>query len=442
MLKPPSPTRVFSDMSLSTMPPPLPLSPPPLPTALVPDHDAEGPPPLPLYFSDAPLPPPLPRIEDDREASPPPLPRRRGRSEFQLLRDGIEWIFGFFCLLGGLAFLAALPILQFLSLGYLLEASGRVAHSGRVRDGFPGIRKAARLGGIVLASWLFLIPIRLLADYVYSAQIINPDSNAAAGWRFGLYALMAVTMLHITFAFAMGGKLRHFISPFNVIWLLIRVVRGGYYTKSRDALWDYTVSLRLPFLFWLGLRGFVAAFCWLVFPITWLAYSHTKAPAAPFLGFVGAVMLGLVLIYLPFLQLRMAATNRFSQGFNVLAVRREFGKAPWAFAFAFFITLLFALPLYLLKIEVVPKEAAWLPGLVFISFIFPARILTGWAMGRAARRKKPRHWFFRWTGRIPFVPAAAAYVGIVFLTQYTSWNGVWSLYEQHAFLVPVPFFGM
>ncbi len=102
-------------------------------------------------------------------------------------------------------------------------------------------------------------------------------------------------------------------------------------------------------------------------------------------------------------------------------------------------TLLFALPLYLLKIEMVPREATWLPGLVFIAFIFPARLLTGWALGRAGRRPQPRHWFFRWTGRLPLLPAAALYVLVVFFTQYTSWNGGWSLYEQHAFLLPVPF---
>ncbi len=105
-------------------------------------------------------------------------------------------------------------------------------------------------------------------------------------------------------------------------------------------------------------------------------------------------------------------------------------------------TLLFALPLYLFKIEIVPEEAAWLPGLIFIAFIFPARLLTGWSMGRAAKRRVPRHWFFRWTGRLPLIPAAGFYVVIVFFTQYTSWNGVWSLYEQHAFLLPVPFFEM
>jgi hypothetical protein len=428
-------------MSRSTVPPPLPPS---LPPAL--DREPAYPP---EFKSQARsmesriIPPPLPRQEEERRVvPPPPLPRRRSRSDIQQLFAGVEWVFGFFCVIGGLAFLAAVPVIQFLSLGYLLESSGRVARSGRIRDGFVGVRIAARLGGIVLASWLLLWPIRLLADVVYSAQIIDPGGRGATGLRFGLYALMAGTVLHIVLACAMGGRLRHFLWPFNFIWVAIDVFRGNYYTRCRDAVWDFTMSLRLPYYFWLGLRGFAAAFAWLAIPISLLIGSHSTLPAAPLIGFFGAVLLGLVLIYLPFLQLRLAATNRFAEAFNVLGVRRDFRKAPWAFAFSFVMTILFALPLYLLKIEVVPKEAAWLPGLVFIAFIFPARLLTGWAMGRAGRRRTRRHWFFRWTGRLPFVPAAAFYVLIVFFTQYTSWNGVWSLYEQHAFLLPVPFFGM
>ena len=107
-----------------------------------------------------------------------------------------------------------------------------------------------------------------------------------------------------------------------------------------------------------------------------------------------------------------------------------------------FTPLLSALPLYLLKIEMVPREAAWLPGLVFIAFIYPSRLLTGWALARAKRREAPRHWFFRWTGWLPLLPAAGFYVLVVYFTQFTSWNGIASLYEQHAFLLPVPFFGM
>ncbi len=37
---------------------------------------------------------------------------------------------------------------------------------------------------------------------------------------------------------------------------------------------------------------------------------------------------------------------------------------------------------------------------------------------------------------------ALAYAGFVYLTRLVSSYGVWSLYEQHAFLVPAPFIGL
>ena len=423
-------------------PPPLPTVPPPLPVparsgSLVPSWSrTQQPDPEPVAY-----PPPLPdSLESD--GTPPPLPVRRGRSDIRTLFAGIEWLFGLACLIGGLAILASIPILQFLSLGYLLESGGRVAQSGRFRDGFIGIRIAARIGGIVLASWLFLLPIRLIADVTHSADIIDPGGPAAAQWRIGLIVAMIAVFLHITLACALGGRLRHFLSPFNVIWVLVRLFKGGYYTQARDAVWDLTMSLRLPHYFWLGIRGFIVAFAWLVVPVSFLAMGHAKFAIAPLFGFMGAFWLSLVLLYLPFLQLRVASTGRMREGFNVLEVRRDFRKAPWAHTFATVITLLFAIPLYLFKIEIVPQEAAWLPGLIFIAFIFPARLMAGKAMGRAGRRREPRHWLLRLTGRLPLLPVAAFYVTIVFFTQYTSWNGVWSLYEQHAFLLPVPFFGM
>jgi hypothetical protein len=356
--------------------------------------------------------------------------------------SGLEWLFGAVVLLLGLAVLAALPLLQFLSLGYLLEAGGRVARTGQLREGFIGVRQAARLGGIVMGSWVLLLPVRVIAGLAHSAQIIDPGGRVAQGWRVGLFVLIGLTAMHIGAACARGGKLRYFLWPFNIFWLLRRLSRGGYYVEARDAVWDMARSLRLEYYFWLGLRGFVGALVWLGLPITLLALGRVHLPIAPLIGFLGALLLALVLIYLPFLQMRLATFNGFSAIFELRAARADFRRAPWAFAFAFVITLLFALPLYLLKIEIVPREAAWLPSLVFILFIFPARLLTGWAMSRALCRSTPRHWFFRWTGRLPFLPAAAFYVLLVFFTQYTSWNGVWSLYEQHAFLVPVPFFGM
>ena len=80
-----------------------------------------------------------------------------------------EWLFGLASVLVALAFLAAVPIVQFLSLGYLLEVSGRVARTGRLRSGFVGFHLAARVGSIVLGTWLLLWPLRLLSDFWYSA---------------------------------------------------------------------------------------------------------------------------------------------------------------------------------------------------------------------------------------------------------------------------------
>ncbi len=351
-----------------------------------------------------------------------------------------EWCFGFAALMVGLAVLAAIPIVQFLTLGYLLESGGRLARTGRFSEAFIGIRLAARLGGIALACWLFMLPIRLLADYAYTAQIIDPTGPQTQVWRFGLFALIVATGLHLGMAIALGGKLRHFVSPLNAVWLLLRVVRGGYYATARDAVWDTAASVRLPYYFWLGLRGFAVGAIWIVLPVSMIALGRIDNSFAKIIGFLGGGTLIAVLPYVPFLQMRMAEKNRFAEGFNWLEVRRTYRKSPWLHASAFAVALLFAVPLYLLKIEAVPSEAAWLPSLLFVAFILPSKVLTGWALARANRRELPRHFFWRWTGRMTFWPAATAYVIVVFFTQFTSWNGVWSLYEQHAFLVPVPLF--
>ena len=65
----------------------------------------------------------------------------------------------------------------------------------------------------------------------------------------------------------------------------------------------------------------------------------------------------IAVLYLPFLQTHFASQNRFGAMFELRAVRRVFARAPIAFFVAIFVTLLFALPLYLLKIEITPREA-------------------------------------------------------------------------------------
>ncbi|MBY0229955.1 MAG: hypothetical protein K2W96_11795 [Gemmataceae bacterium] len=348
-----------------------------------------------------------------------------------------EWLFGAGAMWVGLAVLSSLPILQFLTLGYLLEAGARVARTGKLGEGVIGIRLAARLGGMVGACFLLLLPVRLVSGLAGTAQIIDPGGPSVRAFRVGLLILIVLTYVHLAAACLRGGKLRYFLWPFNIVWLVRRMRRGGWYAESRDAVWEAFVSLRLGHYFWLGLRGFAAALAWLLLPVTLLVAGH----ADPLLGWVGGLMLAVVATYLPFLQLRMAEQGRFRAAFEVGAVRADFQRAPFFFMSALVLVLALALPLYLLKIETVPAEAGWLPAMVFIAFIYPARLMVGWAMARAKKREAPRHWAFRWIAWLPVLPAALFYTLIVYFTQFTSHNGVWSLYEQHAFTLPVPFFG-
>ena len=182
----------------------------------------------------------------------------------------------------------------------------------------------------------------------------------------------------MTAALLRGARFRDFLRPLNVVWLIRRALRGGLYTEARDRLWNTVVALRLPYFFWLGVRGFLGAFLWLIVPLLLLAQGH-RFPA---LGVLGAVLLFAVVMYVPFLQVRFARDNRLRAFREFRQVRGAFKRAPLAFALALWIHLLFAMPLYLLKIEVIPRDLVFLEGLVFLLFIFPAAPTAGLTRGR------------------------------------------------------------
>jgi len=353
-----------------------------------------------------------------------------------------EWVFGLASLVVLLAALSTFPLIQLVSLGYLLEASGRIARSGRFRDGFVHIREAARIGSVVLGTWLVLWPLRFVSDLWYTAQLIDEDSLASRGWRVALVVLVLLLMLHLAWALFRGGKLRHFFWPAPVRFVK-RVSRWGMYAEARDRLWNFVTSLRLPYYFWLGARGFVGAVAWLFIPVVLLvAAFHLPTGPSVIAGLIGILLLPIVVAYLPFLQAQFACDGRLVSMFDVGTLRKTFARAPLAFWLAITATLLFALPLYLLKIEFIEREVAWLPALVFVVFILPARLLTGWAVGRGRHRDAPRGWLARWSARFAMIPIVLVYVLFVYLTRYVSWYGSWSLFEQHAFLLPVPFLGL
>ncbi|HRH95715.1 MAG TPA: hypothetical protein PLB55_07250 [Prosthecobacter sp.] len=372
-------------------------------------------------------------------AEPPPVPSAPERkSRFQQLTSALDWLFGLAALIVLLAACSVIPVLNFLSLGYLLHVSGTIARTGRLRDGFVGVRKASALGSIAAGIWIVVWPARLLSDFWRDAELIAPGSASARAWHAGLILVIAITLAHLVWACVRGGRLWHFLWP-QPLRFLCWLRSPEKFGSLQRVITEYVIGLRLPFYFWLGLRGFFGALAWLIVPVgILLAATRLPVGGAALLSLLGGFLLLLVAIHLPFLQAHFAQSDRFRAMFELREVRRQFLRAPLAFWFALLITLLFAVPLYLLKIELTPRELAWLPSLLFVIFIFPARILTGWAMSRAQRHEQPRHWFPRWLARLGILPIGLAYVIVVYATPYLSWNGAMSLLEQHAFLVPAP----
>lgn len=350
----------------------------------------------------------------------------------------VEWVFGVLTLGVGLAAFAVIPILNLLSLGYLLEVSARVARTGRLRNGFIGVRKAAVVGRIIAGTWLVLWPARFVSGMWQDAELIAAGSGKAVGWKIFLIVLTLFTAWHVVWACLRGGKLRHFLWPAPVRF--VRWLLGGAEVGDvRSQVLDYVAGLRLMHYLKLGAKGFAGAVVWLIVPVGILVLASTLSPGAgALLSLLGGGLLFFTAIHLPFLQAYFAMENRFGAMFELRRVRKLFNRAPVAFWVALLVTLLLSLPLYLLKIEFPPKDLAWLPSLLFVLFILPARMLTGWALARAQRREEPRHFFFRWGARLAAIPVAGFYVLFVYLTQYLSWNGPISLLEQHAFLVPAP----
>lgn len=349
-------------------------------------------------------------------------------------------LFGIASLIVMLAVIAAIPVVNLLALGYLLEVEGRLARTGRLRDGFPLIGLAPRLGSIAMGIWLCVFPLRLLSDAAADARLIDRGAAADRNLHLMLQVLSVFITLHICLALARGGGLSCFLRPIkNVRWLVARFRQGSYWSQAETAVGDFLQGLRLKHHFWLGLRGFVGAFLWLVIP-TALLGAAKKTEGGPLLVTVfGGILLMLVLSWVPFLQAHFAAENRFGALFELRTVRKLYQNAPFSWLLTMLITLALSLPLYLFTVTLPPSDAAWTVTLVFIVSIYPARVVTGWAYHRAATRENRAHWSLRWLTRGVLVPLLGFYVFLLFFTQFIGERGKAVLFEHHAFMLPSPF---
>ncbi|RMF37755.1 MAG: hypothetical protein D6753_17055, partial [Planctomycetota bacterium] len=241
------------------------------------------------------------------------------------------WDFASLCTL--LAVVAALPIVQLASLGYLLRGAANLAQGRPWKDALPGLRTAGKIGTFLLLAAVSWLPVWLINDLSYSAQLLQPGSRGAALWRGAAGAVTGLWLLHITWAALRGGRWWHFLWPAPLRFVR-EIWRPRTWSTALDRLYLLVRGLRLPHLWWLGTRGALGALVWVSIPVTMMIIGlrALELDAAGIVGILGALSMIGVMLYLPFLQIQMAADNRFWAMFQVRRVRRRFLFAPGAHA--------------------------------------------------------------------------------------------------------------
>lgn len=348
--------------------------------------------------------------------------------------------FGSLCVL--LALVAAVPVVQFASLGYLLLAAANLAEGKRWSSALPGLRLAGKFGTFALLTALLWLPVWFVTDLSYSAQLLQPGSGSAALWRVGAFVVTFLWITHVAWAAMRGGRWWHLLWA-QPIRFALDIWRPSTWQRTSDRLYELVEHMQLPRLWWLGLRASFGAFLWIVLPASLMLVGlrNQELSVAGLVGFIGAAGMSFVVLYLPFIQIEFAKSGRFRDFLSIQKVRRRFGYRPWIHTLALLLLCVLCLPLYLLRIEATPAQLVWAPALVFVAFMLPAKLMLGAAMGWADRRtqggKPPRRFYNKWPARIVGFLAAWIYVGFLYVAQVIATD---VMIFQHAFLVPAPFF--
>ncbi len=373
------------------------------------------------------------------------LPRRFFRTTTRLVVTVVGALFCLASLVALLAFLTAVPLIQLIAFGYMLDVAGRLTRGGTLKQSLYGLPQAGRIGLAIVALFLASLPVHLLTHWEAVASLVDPGSDVAMRLRYGAMGSAFLATVWLLWVWTRGGRLKHYLWP-EPKRFLRESWRIGTWSHLPNRLWASTVSLELPRLFWLGLRAAAGTLVWLLPAMLIIAANRNGTTGlAGLVGGLSLIALGLTLFYLPMLQAHFAAENRLSALFEVREIRQYFRRAPWAWWGAMLCSLvLMPIPLYLLKIEATPQEVVWLPCLFFVAFMLPARVSAGMALRRARRAEQPRGtWaaISRWTVRLLMIPVVGTYLLFLNLSQYTSWEGLQTWVQQHAILVPVPFVG-
>ena len=375
-------------------------------------------------------------------APAPPVPRvRSGDRVARGLRAAWRWataavvhgvgLAGFGMIVSALA---AVPGVNVVALGLMLSAEGRVA-TGGWRALAPLLAACRQVAVAAVVVWAFLVPVRFTADLAADAAVIG--GGAAGGWRVGVTVLAVAVAVHLTLWLVVGGRTGWFRPLRNArrLWRTPGELVDRFGGRVRE-LWG---ELRPGRSVWLGLCGLLVGAAWLVVPSALLA-AGGNGGAAYLARIVGGLLLAGVLPFVAAAQAELAATRRLRDGLNPRRAASRWRRTPGRWLLVTLAVLSTALPLYLFKIVSPPRDAMWLLTPAHVALLLPGRLLAGRVRLSAALPGRPRA---RWWWAAPCLLAAwglcAAYVFVLFFTQYVGERGPRVLLEHPAFLIPAPF---
>lgn len=395
-----------------------------------------------------------PPEQTDREAVGP-VPGENdqplGPGEFPGLRRPFRSLWWLFRVLVGLAFLvpllallAALPGLNIISLGMLIDAEAKVGRTGRFRDGFPLLPVSTRIGTIGIMVGLFLLPIILMSSLANSQDVVREISGLDQGnLRTITTVMQTVIFVHLTLAIANGGGFWRFLRPLSNILRLQRDWKSGRFAEGVNAWTTRLLRLFKPIQHLrIALFAAAGAICWLAIPTLMLGAFSTQPRVEPggaaLASFLGGILMIPVAAWLPLLQCHQATTGRFLAIFEIRKAREIIRRVPVRWAVATILLYGLAVPLYLSKIVVPPADAFWLLTPLFIIIIYPTRLLMGWVYGAGCRREERANALVQWPTRMFMIPLLGLYSLILFAVPLISEAGPRAMFENHAFLLPVP----
>ena len=410
------------------------------------------------------------------------------------LSTAAKFSFGVISMIGILAVMAAIPFVNLLTYGYLLEVSGRVARTGKFKAGFIGLPAASKIGQIALGTVVCMLPAYFISANWYSAELIASGSVQAFQQRVLLWLVTILSVLHVGAAWFCGGQLKHFfwpvIAPFSlgmwmVRWILGQptfrfiigkitnpvapnligditdvkplkewflpvviskaVFRGTLLASAREGIWAFFQSLRLHYYFMLGLKGIAGSLIWLLIPsalfllANMVFASQIEDGVAVLLILPGIFVSGVFFVFLLAVQANFARTNRFKSFIDIKSAFHALRATPFLYLLTTLLTFALVIPLFALNIEPIDVQLLWVTCIVFVILIWPGKMLAGRALARGINKPRVAHFLISYPLMMLMVGIAGFYSLLLYFTQFVAASGPLSFIENPVFTIPAPY---